>query len=155
MADRVSASIVLGGTISASEYAELADIIASEGLSTEWDGGRFDPTHRSIGEPLRLYAHDVAWGCLSLLETWCIDHKLPFSRWCGGCAGQWGPVRVVFKGEGEPTSYAADEEDSVVIGRQTAERLGSMAAIIAYFDAADAEIPAFAVEGDTSGASAA
>ena len=59
MADRVSASITLGGTISPFAYTELADIIAAEGLSTEWDGEPFETDHRTEGEPLRLFAHEV------------------------------------------------------------------------------------------------
>jgi hypothetical protein len=60
MADRVSASIILGGTLTAADYAKLAEVIADEGLSIEWDGERFEPEHRTVGEPLSLYAHEVA-----------------------------------------------------------------------------------------------
>lgn len=42
----------------------------------------------------------------------------------------------------------ADENEHVVIDRRTARELGSIEAILAYFDAADAEIPALVVEGD-------
>jgi hypothetical protein len=51
MADRVSASIVVGGKIAALLYDDLVDVIAGEGLSTEWDGPTFKPKHRSPGEP--------------------------------------------------------------------------------------------------------
>ena len=57
MADRVSASITLSGTTTPFAYADLANIIAAEGLSTEWDGEPFAPDQRSQGEPLRLFAH--------------------------------------------------------------------------------------------------
>lgn len=43
MADRVSASIVLGGTIDNAAFAQLAELIDQEGLSTEWDGEPFHP----------------------------------------------------------------------------------------------------------------
>ena len=148
MADRVSASIQIGGALTAATFAELASIIADEGLSTEWDGETFEPEHRSIGEPLHLYAHEVAWGRFEALETWCVVQKLPFARWSGGYGGQWGPERVVFTGKGEPTSYAADEDDQIVIVRDTIERLGSVEVILAYFDAADMPVPPLVVEGD-------
>lgn len=148
MADRVSASIVVGGMISAPDYAELSEIIANEGLSIEWDGEAFEPEHRTVGEPLRLYAHEIAWGRFQTLEAWCVEKKLPFVRWSGAYAGQWGAERVVFTGEGEPISYAADEDDDVVIARGTVEKLGSLEAILAYFDAADAKRPPLVVEGD-------
>ncbi|PAL19382.1 hypothetical protein [Sphingopyxis sp. GW247-27LB] len=154
MADRVSASIELGGSLTAADYAELSEIIASEGLSTEWDGEPFEPDHRTVGESLSLYAHEVAWGRFEMLETWCVEKSLPFVRWSGAYAGQWGAERVVFTGAGEPVSYAADEDDYVVIGRGTVEKLGSLDAIIAYFDAADTHVPPLVVEGDPSDAPA-
>ena len=148
MADRVSASIRIGGALIPAAFAELASIIADEGLSTEWDGKTFAPEDRSVGEPLHLYAHEVAWGRFEALETWCVEQKLPFARWSGGYGGQWGPERVVFTGRGEPTSYAADEDDQIVIVRDTIERLGSVEVILAYFDAADVPVPPLVVEGD-------
>lgn len=148
MADRVSASIVLGGSLTATDYAELCEVIACERLSVEWDGEPFEPKHRAVGEPLRLYAHEVAWGRFETLEAWCVEKKLPFARWSGAYAGQLGAERVVFTGEGEPNSYAVDEEDCVVVDRQTVEKRGSIEAILTYFDAADAAIPPLAVEGE-------
>lgn len=60
MADRVSASIVLGGTIDIAAFAELAELIQDEGLSTEWDGEPFQPDDITPDRPLSLYAHEVA-----------------------------------------------------------------------------------------------
>ena len=148
MADRVSASIELGGSLTAPQYAELAEIIADEGLSIEWDGESFEPAHRTVGEPLRLYAHEVPWGRLEALEECCVDNKLPFARWSGAYGGEWGAERVVFTGEGAPKSYTADEEDRIVICRATIDQLGSFEAILAHFDAADVRIPPLAIEGD-------
>lgn len=153
MADRVSASIVIGGTISALEYAELAEIIKDEGLSIEWDGEQFQPDHRTDGEPLNLYGHEVAWGRFETLEEWCVEKKLPFSRWSGAYPGQWGAERVVFIGDSSPIAYAVDEDDHAVIGRQTIETLGSIEAIFAYFDAADSAVPPLVVEARQIGAS--
>ena len=148
MADRVSASITLGGTITATDYAELTKLIADEDLSVEWDGATFKPEDRVVGEPLSLCAHEVAWGCFEELEAWCVEKKLPFSRWSGACTGSFGPERVVFTGDGEPATYAVDEEDCVVIGRDSVNRLGSFEAIIEYFDEAEVTIPPLVVEGD-------
>ncbi|MFA4952337.1 hypothetical protein [Brevundimonas sp.] len=148
MADRVSASIVLGGTLTAPEYAELAEIIAEEGLSIEWDGEPFEPTHRTVGQPLSLYAHEVAWGQFEVLEVFCVERKWPFVRWSGAYPGQWGPERAVFTGEGQPASYAADEEDHILVDRGTIERLGLIEAILDHFDAADFTVPPLVIEGD-------
>lgn len=88
MANRVSASITIGGTLNADDYAELAEIIAAEGLSIEWEGEDFEPEHRTVGEPLSLHAHEVAWARFDSLESWCIERKLPFSRWSGAYGGE-------------------------------------------------------------------
>ena len=150
LVDRVSASIVIGGALGAEAFLELAGVIADEGLATEWDGEPFDPEHRTAGEPLRLYAHEVAWGRFERLEAWCVEHALPFARWSGAYSGQWGAERVVFTGSGEPTSYAVDEDDDVVIGREAVQRLGSIEAVIAQFDAADFEVPQLTIGDEDS-----
>ena len=154
MANRVSASIEIGGLLTSPQYAELAEIIADEGLSIEWDGERFEPAHRTIGEPLRLYAHEVAWGRFETLEEWCAENRLAFARWSGAYGGEWSAERVVFTGEGVPRSYTADEDDHVVICRATIEKLGSFEAVLAHFDAADVPIPPLAIEGEPSRAPA-
>ncbi|WP_150293645.1 hypothetical protein [Sphingobium estronivorans] len=153
MANRVSASIRLGGALPPAAYEELAGIILAKRLSIEWDGEPFDPSHRTPGEPLDLYAHEVIGGRFQELEDRCVELKLPFVRLCDGYLAEWNPERVVFTGEGEPASYPADEAGHVVMNRGTAERLGSLEAIIAWFDAADFRVPPLIVEGDPVDAS--
>jgi hypothetical protein len=145
MADRVSASITLGGTISPARYAELVERIDYEGLSTEWGGEPFASDQLTPGEPLYLCAHEVPWGRFEQLEAWCAANAVPFARWAGGYPGQWTAERVVFTGQGEPRSYTADEDDRIYVDRFTVERLGSLEALIAYFDAADAAVPPLVV----------
>ena len=145
MADRVSASIVLGGTITAADLQQLAELIEHEGLSTEWDGEPFQPGDITPDEPLRLYAHEVPWGRFEALESWCVVNAVSFTRWSGAYPGQWGAERIVFTGEGQPQWFAADEDGYVMIGRDTAERLGSIEAVIALFDAADFVVPPLTV----------
>ena len=141
MADRVSVTIAIGGALAASQREILANIIADEGLSLEWDGPPFDASQFPDAAPLTLYAHEVAWGRVENLETFCVAQGLPFARWSGSYPGQWDPERVVFTGDGEPQSFGTSEDDYVMIGRHTAEALGSYEAIIANFDAADFAIP--------------
>ncbi len=150
MADRVSASIVLGGTISTTAFAELAGLIEQEGLSTEWDGEPFQPEDVIPDQPLSLYAHEVAWGRFDALESWCAGAGVPFTRWSGAYGGQWGAERVVFTGTGEPMSFAANEDDHVLIGRETVEQLCSVEMIRAHFDAADFAVPPLIVVADLS-----
>jgi hypothetical protein len=153
MADRVSASISLGGTLALFQYHKLAEIIAREALMSNWDGTPFDPARRNVGEQLTLYAHEVAWGRFEELEAWCATEKLAFVRWSGACVGQWGAQRTVFMGHSDPISYATDEEDYVVVNKATLEKLGSVLAINAYFDRAEFKLPPLVVEGDLGSAS--
>ena len=106
--DRVSASIILGGTMTVAHYADLTQIIVNEGLSIEWGGEPFELHHRTVGAPLSLYAHEVPYGRFETLEAWCVEKHLPFARWSGSCPGQWGAERLVFTGQHEPVSSAAD-----------------------------------------------
>ena len=146
MADRVSASIALGGSITAAQLEALTQLIADEGLSTEWDGEPFGPSQITPCEPLQLYAHEVAWGMFEELEAWCREHRVPYVRWSGGYGSEWGAERVVFDGAGEPRSYDADENDRIFVDRATVERLGSVEAILAHFDAAEFTLPPLIVE---------
>ena len=141
MADRVSASITIGGTLTQAAYCELAGQIASERLSIEWDGAPFEPDDRSEGQPLRLYAHEVAGGTFEDLEAWCVAQGVPFTRWCAGYGAEWGPERVVFTGSGDARSFVADENDRVLIDQADVTRLGSIEALCAHFAAADFVIP--------------
>ena len=128
-------------------FADLTKLIQDEGLSTEWDGEPFQQDDITPDQPLSLYAHEVAWGRFEALEAWCVANAVPFARWSGAYAGQWGAERVVFPGTGEPISFAADEDDYVLIGRHTVERLGSIEAIRAHFDATDFVVPPLIVAG--------
>ena len=141
MADRVSASITIGGTLPRSLLPDLAALVQAEGLSTEWDSETFTLSMFREGAPLELMAHEVAWGWFERLESWCVQHGLPFARWSGGYSGQWGAERAVFTGAGEVQCYAADEDDYLLIGRCTAARLGSYEAILAHFAAGDFAVP--------------
>lgn len=148
MADRVSASVALGGTITAAQLDELTQLVNDEGLSTDWGGEPFQPSQLAQGEPLQLHAHEVAWGMFEELEAWCREHHVPYVRWSGSYGSEWGAERVVFDGAGEPNSYDADESDRIFVDRAKVERLGSVAAILAHFDAAEFALPPLAVGQD-------
>jgi hypothetical protein len=145
MADRVSASITIGGTLSSDMLGDFLDRVAAERLSPEWDGAPFEMADLIPGKPIALYAHEVAWGCFELLENWCVDLHLPFVRWCDGSGGSWGAQRVIFFGAGEPIVYPSNDAAAVLIDRQTAEALGSFAAILAHFEEGAFVPPPFVV----------
>ena len=148
MADRVSVTFKLGGTLSQEAWPELVAVVAAEGLSIEWDGPAFEPSHRTVGEPLELFANEVAWGKVEALEAFCQDHGLPYRFWAGGFFAEWSAERIVFRGEGAPDSFIVDESDRVLIDRHEAVRRGSVEAILAYFDEAEFDVPPLVVEGE-------
>lgn len=102
MADCVSASITIGGTLPRSLLPDLAALVQAEELSTEWDGETFTLAMFREGAPLELMAHEVAWGRFERLESWCVEHRLPFARWSGGYSGQWGAERPILAELGSP-----------------------------------------------------
>src|SRR3990167_6972259 len=83
-AARLSISFKLGGHLPPEPWLALAAVIAGESLSIEWDGPAFESSHRTVGEPLELFANEVAWGKVEPLETFCQDHGLPYRFWAGG-----------------------------------------------------------------------
>lgn len=145
MVDRVSASIEIGGAISREDFSALSVVIADEGLAAEWDGEPFEAEHHIAGQSLRLFAHEVAWGRFDLLEARCRDLGLAYARWSGGNGGQWGPQRVISTGAGEPVSYPVDEDNVVVMCRESLEQMGSLETAYAWFDAADFPVPPLVV----------
>ncbi|MDK2759407.1 MAG: hypothetical protein KYX66_22030 [Blastomonas fulva] len=148
MADRVSASITIGGTVTADQFAELTSMIVAHGLSTEWDGPDFTADQCISGEPLALFAHETPWGMFDDLEQYCCNHEIPYIRWSGGCVGSFGPERIVYGGKSGPLNYDVDEDDHVVIHAHTIEQLGSMRAIRRYLKAAEIMLPPFVVYAD-------
>jgi hypothetical protein len=145
MADRVSASIVIGGAVSPTQFEVLTHLIVSHDLSTDWDGPEFTPDARVEGEPLRLYAHETPWGMFDDLEQYCCDKRIPYVRWSGACPGSFGAERIVFDGKTGPLNYAVDDDDHIVLHEQTIDQLGSMRAIRAYLKPAAFEVPPLAI----------
>ncbi len=141
MVDRVSLSITIGGDLAAALRDDLVACIQSEGLALDYDGEDFSAEDFPADGSLCLYAHEVAYGRADELEGFCVAQGLPFVRWSGGSAAQFGPERAVFTGTGEVRLFAADEDDMVVIDLHRAERLGSYDAILAYFTAGDPAVP--------------
>lgn len=145
MADRVSASITIGGKVTADQFAELTSMIVAHGLSNEWDGADFSAEQVIAGEPLALFANETPWGMFDDLEQYCCDHHIPYIRWSGGCAGSFGPERIVYDGKSGPLNYDVDEDDHVVLHAHTIEQLGSMRAIRHYLKAAEIMLPPLVV----------
>jgi hypothetical protein len=77
MADRVSASITIGGALPTALLPDFIALIEQQCLSTEWDGEPFTPESLPDNSPLNLMAHEVAWGRFEELEAFCVKNALP------------------------------------------------------------------------------
>ena len=141
MSDRVSASISIGGVLPASLRDELIALIQLEGLSTDWDGASFTADQIEPDKPLDLMAYDVPWGIFNALEQFCVQHCLAYQRNSGACPGSFGAERIVFDGKHGPVGYDTNDDNVVMISRETITHLGSMEAIAAYFASADITVP--------------
>ena len=157
MADRASASIIIGGHLAAEHAAAFVAAIQAEDLSLDYDGTGFEANELISGEPLMLYAHEVAWGTFNILEAFCREHRLAFCRWYGACLGAWGSGRAIYRGseetrEGEEgvDEYDASDDDQILIGEQLARHLGSYPAIIDHFDRANFRVPPLVIVATTS-----
>lgn len=145
MVDRVAATITIGGTLPSSLLETFVGLVENEALAPEWDGELFTIADLPADGPLMLMASEVAWGEFRELESFCVEHRLQFARWHQSNCGSWGAERAVFTGEGEVRLYAATDDDTMVIDRETVVRLGSVEAIVEYLDTADAAPPRFQV----------
>ena len=141
MADRVSASIAIGGAVSCDQYQALCALIQDEALCVEWDGNLFTADARVEDKPLSLYAHEVSWGSFIALEQYCCNGGIAYHRWSGACPGSFGAERIVFDGKHGPFNYDADEDDRIVLTAETIDKLGSMRAIRAYLKPAAFVVP--------------
>ena len=147
MADYVSVSIRIGGSLDTADLPDLLAAIAADGAMADWEGTPFDLASLDRSTPLALMATEVAWGRFDGIEDFCVTHGLAFVRWAGGAAGAFGPERVVFDGE-TSTCFTASDGNVVLIGLEDVHRLGSCAAIETHFARADFAVPSFVVAGD-------
>src|SRR3546814_18231072 len=98
MADRVSASITIGGTLPATALAGLAATIHLGRLSTEWDGAPFTLDDMPENAPLSLMAPAVPWGRFDPPQAFCLPNGLCFAPSAARFLGQVGADRPGFPG---------------------------------------------------------
>jgi len=141
MADRVSASITIGGNVTQCQFDQLTVLISDEGLAIDWDSEPFTSDQRVEGEALQLCAYDVPWGMFEALEQYCCGNNIAYTRWCGACPGSFGAERIVYDGKSGPLNYDVNDDDLIMLSVQTIEQLGSIRAIRAYLKPAAFEVP--------------
>lgn len=151
MADRVSAHIMIGGTIARHHYPALVQAIAADNPAADWDGTPFDPVDVPVDHPLALMDHDVANGCFEAIEQCCRRLHLHYARWSGGYPGSFPSVRVVYAGQGEPQTYLTTEDNQQIFSIERIRELGSIEAIEAEYHAASLNPPPLVLFDDNPG----
>lgn len=146
MADRASVAIRIGGSLSPAFLPALCAAIETDGACIDWEGTPFDPALLDQRASLYLAGYDVAWGQFEAIERFCVDYHLLFARWAGGASGAFGSERAVFDGA-RVRSFAASDDDEILISAETVRGLGSFAAVMAHFAAAELDIPPLRMDG--------
>ncbi len=155
MPDYASASIIIGGRVSPDQFVVLCRLIDDEDLRIEEDGEPFTPEDRIEGQPLHLFDHQAIGGHFPVLELWCLQNGLSYSRWCAGYTGSWLPEREVFTGSGDVATYPANENGATVATREILDQHESLASLRAWFADADVQMPPMEITADdTSSADA-
>lgn len=141
MADRASASILIGGPLRRALLDDLCEAARQDGGFAGWDEAPLDGQAILDGAPLEICAYELRGGVFDALEAFCETHGLAYVRRSGSCAGAFGPERVVHVGDGAPETFETNEGDAVTIGLADVRRLGSLAAIEALFARATFVVP--------------
>ena len=117
MADRVDATITIGGPVPADRLEDLLDAIEADHLGSDWEE-RFasrDDLRAFLqdgAEGVTLYGREVASGEFVELQAFCLEVGLTHVLTYDGYGGQWGPARRIWRpgdpGDGLTCSLNAD-----------------------------------------------
>lgn len=137
MTQSVPAWIRIGGALPRTHLPDLLTAIDRDKGMTDWDGQAITADRIGDGQHLDVYSLGVEGGVFGALERFCFDRGLAFVRSSASSSGAFNAERVVFIGQGAPWHFDMTEREEVVITRAKAKALGSLEAIIAWFDAAE------------------
>lgn len=150
MADRASASIIIGGAIPRNLIPTLIKEIEYDHGRSDWDGEPIEAESIGSGGPLTIYAHELPGGIFQSVEGFCQKHRLPFLRLSDGCVGVFGPERVVYRAEEKSEHFEVNEAGEVVVTMRELLTLGSIEQAVAWFNAADFTPPSLTIDDDLS-----
>lgn len=148
MADRASASILIGGNIPRSCISALIEAITNDGGRADWEGEALDESAFRGGASLEAFAYELPGGTFDWTEEFCEDHGLAYVRNSGSCAGAFGPERVIFTGTGAAAQFDMTESDEIVLARTMIRELGAMETIEAWFRHAEFAPPPITIIDD-------
>lgn len=117
MADRVDATITIGGQVPADRLEELLGVIESEGLGRDWEE-RFQSRDELLAylqdgaEGVTFYGREASGGEFDELAAYCVEAGLTYVLTYDGYGCEWGPARRIRRpgdaGDGVTCSLNAD-----------------------------------------------
>jgi hypothetical protein len=111
--NRVSASIVIGGSAPANILDALCDAIDDERLGPDW-GDNFGSrgelvAYLSAGiDGVDLYGTEVNSGEFETLQAFCAEHGLAYRLSYDGYGGEWGPATRLHHADGTEETCSLD-----------------------------------------------
>ena len=159
MADRVSATIRIGGRLPAAGLPELIAIIEEDALGPEWDASFNDPEElatylRDGAEGVSFYDDQVANGEFGRLQAFCVHYRLNYVLTYDGYGGQWSPARRIRRpddeGDGVTCPLTEDQGEACVSSAQIkALGLTTLDEVLQHLERFDlAQVPAFEIVSD-------
>ena len=145
MADRASAMIRIGGTISRNLIPALLEAIECDGGKADWEGNAIDFSHIADGRILEVCAYELIGGQFECVEAFCRTRGIAYVRRSDACSGAFGPERAVHTGDGSPRHYELNDADQIVLTQRELNDLGSIVAANAWFQAGDFALPPLSI----------
>lgn len=152
MADRASASMIIGGAIPEALIPELLKAIEINDGRSDWGGEPVTRADIEDGATLTVHADDLAGGIFDTLEALCETHGIAFVRDSASCGGAFGPERVIFTGAGSSRAYDMTECGDVALTHTAFRTMVSLDEISAWFAAAIFSPPPIRILTDSANA---
>lgn len=143
MGDRASCHLTIGGKLTSDEFEELCHHIDAYDLRVEWDGEPFTAECLEPGTPIELFGQELNGGLVDDLEAFCLERKLHYRRWSGGCPGSFLPEILVSHGDGATYDTSASEDEYIVFTTEDIKRAESLDVLKAEIEKFQPDIPAF------------
>jgi hypothetical protein len=93
MADRASASILIGGTLPHGYLDALLEAITLDHGRLDWEGEPVETDKILPGTPLEICAYDLPGGIFENVEGFCREHGLLYRRSSELCWSVWTRAR--------------------------------------------------------------
>lgn len=157
VADRVSASIKLGGDLPVTLLDDPVRLIEDEDLGPDWDGPFTSEaeirTYLAGGAAgVTLYANEVSSGEFEALQAFCVDYRLTYVLTYDGSGGPWAPGRRIRRPDDRGDGFTCTLDDSLGFACISADQiralqLGSIEDVLAHLERFDlSETPPLTIQ---------